>query len=141
MTKGIFIGELARLTGTNTNTIRYYESQGLMLTAQRSESGYRVYSDEDAMRINFIQKAKLIGLSLTEIRDILDHRAKGSSPCAQVASYLDCKVADVDQRVRDLLAFREELVTLRARMRPDGDSPEGVICGFIEGLPRQEQEK
>lgn len=137
MVKGLYIGELARLTGLNTNTIRYYESQGLLLRAERSESGYRVYREEDADRLRFIQKAKTLGLSLTEVKDILDHRAEGVSPCSRVATFLDQRIVAVDQRIRDLTAFKDELVTLRHRM-PPGDEAPGKFCGFIEGVELKE---
>lgn len=138
MDKGLYIGELARMTGLNTNTIRYYESQGLLLPAERSESGYRVYSEEDIGRLRFIQKAKLIGLSLAEIKDIIEHRVDGTSPCEQVATFLANKIADVEQRIKDLQDFLGDLLTLQERMQPGEGHPEGAICGYIEGLDLKE---
>lgn len=138
MAKGLYIGDLAHLTGLNTNTIRYYESQGLVFPAERSSSGYRLYSDSDADRLRFIQKAKALGLSLTEIKDILDHQADGASPCSRVAAFLDQKIVEVDRRLRELSAFKDELVTLRRRMNP-GEEPPGKFCGFIEGVEPRER--
>jgi DNA-binding transcriptional MerR regulator len=137
MSKGYFIGELARLVGTNPNTIRYYEAQGLLSPAQRSESGYRIYGEGDAARLLFIQKAKLLGMSLTEIKEIVEHQDDDASPCARVSGFLDQKIDEVDQRIKDLNAFRGELISLRQRMVPDGGLPEGRFCGFIEELDLQ----
>lgn len=140
MVKGLYIGELARMTGLNTNTIRYYESQGLLLHAERSGSGYRLYSDEDADRLRFIQKAKALGLSLTEIKSILEYRAKGVLPCSLVAASLDQKIVEVEQRIKDLTTFKEELMTLRQQMQP-GEEASGTFCGFIEGVAFTERGK
>lgn len=138
MVKGHYIGGLARITGLNTNTIRYYESLGLLSPAERSESGYRIYSVEDAERLTFIQKAKALGLSLSEVKNILDHKAEGVSPCRRVATFLDQKITEVEHRIRDLMTFKDELVTLRQRMEP-GEEPPGKYCGFIESVEPKER--
>jgi len=65
------IGELARDVGLNPPTIRYYEEIGLIPEAPRSESGYRLYSEEDARRLKFIQRAKMLSLSLEEIKEMV----------------------------------------------------------------------
>lgn len=134
MSKRIYVGELARMTGLNTNTIRYYESLGLLPPAKRSESGYREYSPDDAERLRFIQRAKVIGLSLDEVKDIIDHAVGGAAPCNRVAGFVEQKITEVDQRIKDLQSFRESLVDLLKEMKPVGDRPSGAICGYIESL-------
>ena len=62
------IGELARQTGLSIKTIRYYESRGLLEKPPRTESGYRLYGPEEVARLRFVQRAKLLGLTLEEIR-------------------------------------------------------------------------
>jgi DNA-binding transcriptional MerR regulator len=71
MRDGMRIGELATRFGLNPKTIRYYEEIGLLPRAERSDSGYRLYDEHDVERLGFIRRAKTLGLSLDEIRDIL----------------------------------------------------------------------
>ena len=140
MDKGFYIGELARITGLNTNTIRYYETQGLLLTVERNEVGYRIYSLGDAERLTFIKKAKAIGLSLAEVKDIIDHWTDGTSPCKRVETFLEQKIADVKQRIQDLQTFQDELVALQRRMAPTRNTPYGTVCGYIEELELKGEE-
>jgi DNA-binding transcriptional MerR regulator len=78
------IGELATVLGLNPKTIRYYEDIGLLPKPQRTVSGYRLYEAADVERLSFIGKAKAIGLTLEEIREISDARPDGQRPCEHV---------------------------------------------------------
>ena len=66
------IGELARHTGLSIKTIRYYESRGLLEQPPRTEGGYRLYGPEEVARLRFVQRAKLLGLTLEEIRELVE---------------------------------------------------------------------
>jgi DNA-binding transcriptional MerR regulator len=137
MRDGMRIGELAARFGLNPKTIRYYEEIGLLPRANRNESGYRLYEERDVERLGFIRRAKTLGLTLDEIRDILSVQQKGSLPCGQVLSLIDTKIRAIDQRMTELQAFRTELATLRATWSVDGESlqPGAVpacICPIIE---------
>ncbi len=129
------IGELARATGLNTRTIRFYEQEGLLPDPHRTSSGYRVYGPEDLELLEFIRKAKRIGLSLEEIRSILQLHDRQEPTCSHVRSLLEEKLAQLDRVLEDLQKFREEIVKLRNEAgdlvdcRPTG----GRICGIIEG--------
>ena len=114
MRDGMRIGELAARFGLNPKTIRYYEEIGLLPRAERSDSGYRLYDEHEVERLGFIRRAKTLGLSLDEIRDILTVQAEGELPCEQVLDLIDMKIRAIDQRIADLVAFRTELATLRA---------------------------
>jgi DNA-binding transcriptional MerR regulator len=70
------IGELARQTGLSIKTIRYYESRGLLEQLPRTEGGYRLYGPEEIARLRFVQRAKLLGLTLEEIRELVDLAAR-----------------------------------------------------------------
>lgn len=125
------IGELAAELGLNPKTIRYYEEIGLLPAPKRAANGYRLYDATDNQRLRFIAKAKAIGLTLDEIREILTLRYRGESPCEHVLALLDRKLAKVDQQLRALMEFRRELVALREEaaetMRADA-----CVCGIIE---------
>jgi len=78
------IGELAAELGLNPRTIRFYEGIGLLPNPRRADNGYRWYDDGDRERLRFIQKAKAVGMTLAEIREILDLRSGGRQPCEVV---------------------------------------------------------
>jgi DNA-binding transcriptional MerR regulator len=82
--EGLFIGELSRQAGISVQTIRYYERLGLACTTERTEAQYRIYSADAEERLRFIQKAKRFGLSLDEIKRLIEISAKGVPPCANL---------------------------------------------------------
>ncbi len=125
------IGKLAAEFGLNPKTIRYYEEIGLLPPPQRSPSGYRLYDDVARERLRFIGKAKAIGLMLEEIREILELQRDGERPCEHVLTLLDQKLAAVDEQLRVLADFRQELLALREEAVETMLADAG-ICGIIE---------
>jgi len=137
MRDGMRIGELAARFGLNPKTIRYYEEIGLLKRADRTESGYRLYTRQDVERLGFIRRAKMLGLSLDEIRDILSVQQKGSPPCSQVLGLIDTKISAIDRQMDELETFRTELTTLRAAWTDEDASVRHAattagICPIIE---------
>jgi len=134
MNEGAKIGELAKATGLTTKTIRYYELSRLLEEPERTESGYRLYGQEDVERLEFVKKAKRLGLSLEEIRDILQIHAQRQAPCVHVLALLDRKLDHVDDVIRDLDEFRKELMRLRveSQVRLEQLPEDARICGIIE---------
>ena len=128
------IGELARATGLSTKTIRFYEVEGLITDPPRTDSGYRAYAEPDVARLHFILKAKRLGLSLGEIKGILQLHDRSEPTCVHVRSLLEEKLLQIEEVIQDLLVFKEELEALRDRAtslvdcRPMG----GNICSIIE---------
>lgn len=125
------IGELAAELAINPKTIRYYEEIGLLPPAKRGENGYRLYDDADRERLRFIGKAKTVGLTLEEIGKILALRRNGAQPCEHVLGLLDNKLTAVEEQLRTLSDFREELLTLREEARKTRHS-DACVCGIIE---------
>jgi len=128
------VGELAKLTGLTAKTIRYYELLKLIPEPRRTETGYRLYSETDVQRLEFIKKAKQIGLSLEDIRDILTLYDTNQPPCVHVLALIDQKLAYLDALLGALQEFREDLSRLRHESVQRLDSlPEGAeICGIVE---------
>ncbi len=128
------IGELAKRTGFSTKTIRYYELLGLLAEPERTESGYRLYTETDAERLEFIEKAKHLGFSLEDIRDILALHQQQQRPCVHVLALIDQKLKRVDDVLRDLRAFRRELARLRKESAEQLDRlpADAAICGIVE---------
>jgi DNA-binding transcriptional MerR regulator len=125
------IGTLAKQLGLNPKTIRYYEEIGLLPDPQRTEAGYRIYDEADLARLRFIGKAKTIGLTLQEISQILALRRDGGPPCEHVLTLLDRKLTAVDEQLRVLAEFRQDLVALREEAAQTMTA-EACVCGIIE---------
>lgn len=128
------IGELAKRTGFSTKTIRYYELLGLLAEPERTDSGYRLYTQHDTERLAFIEKAKHLGFSLEDIRDILVLDQQQQRPCVHVLALIDQKLQQLDEVLRDLRAFRKELTRLRKESAEQLKRlpADAAICGIIE---------
>lgn len=120
------IGALARRAHVNPRTLRYYEHIGLLAPSARTDAGYRLYTDQDAARLVFIRRAQALGLSLTEIADVIALREAGTTPCWHVRAVAQAKVAAIDERITALQALREELTRL-------ADRAEAVEAQCVEG--------
>jgi MerR family copper efflux transcriptional regulator len=111
------IGELARQTGLSIKTIRYYERRGLLEQPPRTESGYRLYGPEEVARLRFIQRAKLLGLTLSEIGELVELAARCNEgkivPRLEVV--LEAKLEETKRKIEELLAFRKNLLYYRRR--------------------------
>lgn len=141
MKEGSLIGELSRRVNLPAQTIRYYERLGLLSSPKRTASNYRLYSEAEEERLDFIQKAKRFGLSLNEIKRLIDLRQDGVPPCADLKTMLKQHLAELDQRIQDMLSLRQELThryeCIEAALPASYEMPDegicnGRICGFIE---------
>ncbi len=109
----MLIGELAKASGTTTKTLRFYEDAGLLPAAERTPGGYRDYSPDVLPRLDFIRRGRAAGLSLAQIRDVLEVRDAGSAPCHHVRQLLDRRLSEVDRQIADLQALRDTVAELR----------------------------
>jgi len=132
-TEELRIGQLAERMGLNPRTIRFYEQAGVLPEPDRTGAGYRLYGAEDEARLRFIKAAQRLGLKLGEIKEILAFRDREERPCPYVAELIGARLAEVDQRMRDLRALKQELSTLQRRIHDDGAAADkGQFCHFIE---------
>jgi DNA-binding transcriptional MerR regulator len=127
------IGEVASTTGVTTKTLRFYEAEGLLHGPERTASGYRDYPPEAVDRVAFIRHAQAAGLTLRQIREILAVRDDGQAPCRHVADLVDRRLAEVEQRLRELRATRTQLRQLAQRLEAldPADCPPSTICAAI----------
>jgi DNA-binding transcriptional MerR regulator len=137
------IGELARLTGLPVKRIHYYERRGLLDPASRSEAGYRLYGREEAARLEFIKRAKLLGLTLEEIRELvkLAARCNEGQILPRLEDVLDAKLRETERRIEELCAFRENLLYYRQRtedlkdcLPADRYCEDVSFCGCLEAV-------
>lgn len=116
--RALRIGELSSRFGLNPRTIRYYGTLGLLPPEARSESGYRLYGGQSIKRLEFILKAKGLGLSLAEIGRILDLHSSGQSPCNCTRRFLSQKVSECDEKIKSLEDLREKLNAILINKTP-----------------------
>ncbi len=125
------IGELGDRVGVNPKTVRYYESIGLLPEPDRRASGYRDYGEDDVGRLVFVRTAQRLGLSLSEIGEILGFRERAERPCDYVLGVIDRQVADLDLRLAEMARLRSELIALKEQAdRLPND--EACYCAVIE---------
>lgn len=108
------IGALAREAGVAIDTVRYYERLGLLPLPQRSASGYRQYGHEDAARLRFIRRAKALGFTLDEIRELLDLSGRREVDMAGMKAAAIQKLAGIDGKLAELQRVRTGLEALVA---------------------------
>ncbi len=104
-------GELARLSGVSTDTLRHYERKGL-LTSRRASNGYREYAPQALARVRLVQHALSVGFSLDELTAFLKVRNDGGAPCREVRALAARKLKELEGRIRDLRRLRTELRAL-----------------------------
>lgn len=127
------IGEIAEAAGTTAKTLRFYEDQGLLPPAERTPAGYREYTPETVARIDFIHRGQAAGLTLAEIRQILDIRDRGHAPCDHVRDLLAARQTEIEQQLARLAALRDTIAELRdqaAEPEPESCRPDQV-CRYL----------
>ena len=125
------IGQLAREAGVPIDTVRYYERHGLLPEPARQASGYRAYQVQDVQRLRFVRRAKALGFTLVEIRELLtlsDHRDDDMAPLREVAT---SKLREIDQRMTELARIRDGLHTLLAACPGHGALGSCPILGAL----------
>lgn len=106
------IGGLAKATGTKPETIRYYERIGLLGAAGRSHGNYRIYSDKELGRLSFVRRARDLGFSLEQVRELLNIADDRSRSCGAVDKLAREHLRAVNRKIADLSALRRELGSL-----------------------------
>ncbi len=124
------IGEAATAAGVSIQTLRYYERRRLLSPPRRRESGYREYAPDTVEQVRFVKHAQTLGFKLTEIEELLALRNHASS-CGEVRGVAAAKIADIDERIRQLSNIRD---TLRKLVTACVRSDSSARCAIIEAL-------
>jgi MerR family mercuric resistance operon transcriptional regulator len=128
--KSLQRAELARRTGSNLETVRYYEKVGLLPKPPRTAAGYRTYDTTHERRLRFILRARELGFSLNEVRELLRLVDERDQPCAEARAVAAAHLDDVRAKIADLKRMERVLKDVVAQCA-DGMLPE---CPLIETL-------
>ena len=126
------IGELAKATGTKAETIRYYEREGILPAADRTDSNYRDYSPDHLAALTFVRRARQLGFSMAQVRELLalsDHEDK---PCQDVDQLVQDQLEEVERKIEDLQSLQSELGFMLKSCRSDKIGE----CRIVESLAR-----
>lgn len=128
------IGALARLTGVNIETIRYYERIDLMTKPPRTGGGHRSYEPEQVARLQFIRRARELGFGIADIRTLLTLSMRGSASCAEVRDIAAAHLADVRAKRDDLAKLEKVLTDTVEQCDAQGCGEQAPLCPVLEVL-------
>ena len=134
--EGLTIGKLAKQAGIGIETVRFYERQGLIPPPARTDSNYRIYSEEEVGRLKFIKRAKLLGFTLNEIKDLLTLQHNPHATKADIKQRTDEKIINIREKIRDLELMLGALEHLSDACDGHGSLDE---CPILEALTGDDQ--
>ena len=126
------IGKLAKATGTKAETIRYYEREGILPVADRTDSNYRDYSDRHLATLTFVRRARELGFSIAQVRELLALSDHDDKPCEDVDQLVGRQMAEAERKIVDLTALRDELGQMLRSCQADKIGE----CRIVESLGR-----
>lgn len=130
------VSDLANEAQVTTDTVRHYVKLGLLQPKRDSVNGYKIFSNTDTIRVQFIRNAKSLGFTLKEISEIFSYSEDGNSPCPEVRELLKQHIEENRARIEELNALqgRMERALRQWNSMPDG-SPNGTsVCHLIESI-------
>jgi DNA-binding transcriptional MerR regulator len=127
------IGEVAALAGVSAKTIRFWEDEGLVPAPGRTPSGYRDYGPEVVERLGFVRHAQAGGLTLSQIRQVLEIGDSGDAPCEHVERVVADRLAEVEARIAELAETRRHLQALARRAAAQDPADCRGYCAIITG--------
>lgn len=125
------IGELAKRASVAVETIRYYESQGLLPAPLRLHNNYRDYTQKHLARLHFIRHCRLLDMSLEDIARLIELENKESADFSLVHETVSAHIRDIERRIRELSELREKLLALECHCSGDH---KGRTCGILAEL-------
>ncbi len=127
----MLIGELARMTGCEVETIRYYEKEGLLTPPARTPSGYRRYTNDQLGELNFILHCRSLGMPLADIHTLARFKADSSLACDDINELIDQQIGKVHRQLETLQLLEQQLLSLRRKCH---DHNQGEPCGILQTL-------
>ena len=132
------IGNLAKTTGCPTETIRFYEKEGLLPVVLRSENNYRRYDQHHVDRIRFIRNCRMLDMSHSEIRMLIELMTEESSQCDQIKQILTEHIDHVEARIAELKQLRQQLANVADHCITEQST---MACGIVDKLTTMETKK
>ena len=129
------IGELAKIAHCTTETIRFYEKEGLLPEADRTEANYRSYAARHVERLRFIRNCRALDMTHDEIRALLRLTDTPADGCGAINSLIDEHIAHVDTRIDELKQLKAQLTALREQCQIEQTVED---CGIVHGLTDME---
>lgn len=129
------IGAIARQAGIRASAVRYYETRGLLRPAGRLPNGYRIYNEDALALLHFVRRAQPLGITITELKQLLELSRQGQRPCPQVKELARRHLHDLDLKVKELKQLRKQLQLLLRRQ--PGRSRGSIVCPLIEESSRR----
>jgi DNA-binding transcriptional MerR regulator len=133
---GLKIGDLAKRTGTNAPTIRYYESIGLLPAPDRRDSGQRSYGDEDVKRLTFIRRCREFGFSIEQVRSLASLMQDPSRSCTEARDLAQEHLAAVRAKLAELKALERSIVSFVISCDASCVGGPGPDCVVLEDLAK-----
>ena len=127
------IGEVAARAGVPAKTIRFWEGRCLLPLPDRTPAGYREYGPDILERLAFIRRSQAAGLTLEQIRQVLQIRDSGQAPCVHVTGLIARRLGEVEARLAELTATRDQLAALAARAAGQDPADCRGYCSIITG--------
>jgi DNA-binding transcriptional MerR regulator len=135
---GFRSGELARLAGVSTDTLRHYERKGVLPIARRLGNGYRKYPPDSLHRVSLIRRALAVGFTLDELARFMKARDRGQAPCREVRALAAEKLFELEGRLSEMQTLRDELrATLKDWDKRLAGKSDGQRAGLLEALSEQ----
>ena len=125
------IGELAQSSGTEVDTVRYYEKAGLLPPPPRNDNGYREYGERHLEALAFIRHCRALDMPLADIKRLLDFVTHPEADCGDINQLVDDQLARVRERLLSMQRLEKQLVALRARC---GEHHPARACGILREL-------
>ncbi len=132
MEGGLKISQLARAAGVTAKAIRFYERRRILPPAKRAANGYRLYGGEAVDMLRFIKQASGLGLTLTEIKDIITIRQGGLPPCTHVHGLLRDKAVELDRKLKDLVDVRRRIRQSLSAWNRRPPAKGATVCPHID---------
>lgn len=135
MSKDLLIHDLSKQLDITTKTIRYYEKVGILKPERNTSNNYRVYTEKDIKKLDFIKRARAMNFSVDEIKQIINIKEEGYYPCSKVLTLMKQKISDLDKSIQEMIDFRSHLIEQVDNFESNLElGKNGEVCGWIENF-------
>lgn len=137
------VSDMARLADTTSETVRHYTDIGLLKPRRDPGNGYRDYDLADLRLLRFAIKARSLGFTLSDIQSLATASQEGETPCGQVRSLIEYRLADVEAQINELRALSQRMRSAMAdwQDKPDCHLDDGRVCGLIDAVVGDENSR